>query len=244
MPERGASEGANLLPSLQKVCIGLEVVSDLGRQTANIDRVCSGQTLAFHAGSKDVFHAGLRIVKIAFHGAYVNILTLLGDHLGSLYLRHAAVGIEHADLYAFYIRKTCQGSFAGITGGGSQNCDILLHPLHTPGGGQQLGQHTKRHIFKGRGGTPEQLQHRKFTGIHSGCQLGSFKLAGIRPLHQCLHIRYIRQHRANDPLRHFHSSAFQAFFHIQFRQASGNIQTAVRCQTLQHCLSAVDAGFI
>ena len=154
------------------------------------------------------------------------------------------MGIKHADLHALHIGKACQGSLAGIAGGGCQDQDILLHIFNRLCLGQQLGQHAQGHILKSRGRTPEQLQNRKLAGIHCGGQLPGLKFAGVGLADKALHIRDIRQHRADDPRCHCECVLLQAGLYIHFRQALRYVQTAVGGKTVKHRLGTVYAGKI
>ena len=107
--------------------------------------------------------AGLAVVEIAAHGPHLHVVSGGGDHLLALDVAHAAIGEQHPDGNAVYALETLQGGLAGVAGGGGENADFLGDALFLLRGGEQLGQHTQRHILKGRGGAPEELQHLKIS---------------------------------------------------------------------------------
>ena len=200
--------------------------------------LATGQ-LSIHSGGKNVFHTGLRIVKIALHSAHMNVVALLGHHLCPLNLGNTAVGVEYTDPHTVYIAEACQCGLAGVTGGGGEDQNILLLSFDGLGFGQKLGQHTQSHILKCGGGAPEQLQHGKLAGIHRGGQLIGFKFAGIGFGYQSFHLRNIRQKRPNDPGGHGHGVALQAGLCIKGGQGSGDIQTSIGGQTVENGLRTV-----
>ena len=222
------------LATSQQVCISLEIVSDLGCQTADVNGVCGRQTalvacrqFTVHSGSKDILHAGLGIVKVAVYSADSNILAFLGDHLGALNGRNTSVRVKDADLYALYIRKAGQSSLTGVAGSRSQNQNILFHSLFFLGCGEQLGQHTQGHILKGGCGATEQLQNGKLTGIHSRGQLCGLELAGVGTAYQFFHVGNIGQHGTNDHGCHTHGIFCKASLGIKCRKFLGHIKAAV-----------------
>ena len=222
------------LATAQQVCVGLKIVCNLGSKSADIDRVGGGQAQAvaggessLHGAGEDVLHAGLGIVEIALDGANRNVIALLSDHLRPLNCGHAAIGIEHADLHALYIRKACQCSLAGIAGGSSEDQNVLLHTLFLLSRSKQLRQHTQSNVLKCRCRTTEQLQHSKLAGVHGGGQLLSLEFAAVCPAHQLAHIGNGGQHSADDPLGHLHSILLQAGGNVDLGQLFRHIQAAV-----------------
>ena len=228
---------------IQQIPVGAEIVHDLGSQPADVDGVGTGQShgqVTSLAGGEDVLHPGLGIVEVAPDGADGNVLAFLGHHLCPLNLGYAAVGIEHADTDAGHIPEAFQSGLAGVAGGGGENQDVLFLTLDGLGGGEQLGQHGKRHVLKGGGGPPEQLQHGETAHWHGGSQVFRLEFSGVGPAHQLRHIGDIRQQSGENLGGHLDGAALQAFLPIKGRQTFGHIQTAVGSQSLQDGLGAVN----
>ena len=108
-------------------------IDDLRQQAAPVDRVGRGQEPAAlrELGSKrlvtkDLLDTGLRVVKVAAHGADRDVIARLRDHLQALDLRHAAVGVEHEDLRARHVGKALQGRLAGVARGGDKDAHLPL----------------------------------------------------------------------------------------------------------------------
>ena len=242
---RGHGE-IHLLPHLnhtpvQQIPVGAEVVDDLRGQTANVDGVGAGQSegqLLSLAGGENLLHPGLGIVKVAPDGADVDVAALLGDHLGTLHLGHAAVGVEYADAHPGNVVEALQGGFAGVAGGSGEDADLLLYPQSIPGGGEQLGQHGQRHVLECGGGATEQLQYLERPCRDGGGQVLGFKFSGIGPVHQLGHIGDIRQQGGEDGGGHVQGGAGQAAAPVEIGQSLGHVQPAVRGKSFQHGLGA------
>ena len=56
-----------------------------------------------------------------------------------------------------------------------------------------MRQHTQRHILKGRGGAPEQLQHMEISHGYCGGQILRLEFSRIGTENQLSHIGDIRQ---------------------------------------------------
>ena len=169
------------------------------------------------------------------------VFPLLGHHLGPLNLGNAAEGIEHADTDPWHILKAHQGGLSGVAGGGGENTDFLGDALFLLRGGEQLGQHTQRHILKGRGGAPEELQYLKISNGNRRCQVLGLEFTGVGPFYESIHIGNIRQQGRENGGRHLLGGKSQAVLPIKCRNGPRHIQSAVRCQTGQYSLGAVDS---
>ena len=231
--------------SVQKIPVGLEIIHDLRRQTADIDGVGAGKLkrqLLVPAGGEHILYPGLCIIKVTPDSTDGDIFALLAHHLPTLNLRNATIRIEHTNADTGHILEALQSGLAGIAGGGGEDQNILLHTLGRLGSGHQLRQHRKSHILKGRGGTPEQLQHRKITHGNSGGQLLGLKLAGVGSFHQFAHVGNIRQECRKNLMGHFCGSGCHTFLPIKSWDLLRQIQSAVRCKACQNSLSAVNNG--
>ena len=228
---------------LHQIAVGAEVIDHLGGQTADIDGVGRGEHGAVEvlvlAGGEDLLHAGLGVVEVAADGADADVGTLLGGHLGLLNGGDAAVGVEHGDAGAGHVVEALHGRLAGVAGGGGEDQDILFHPLDGFGGGEQLGQHGKRHVLKGGRRPPEQLQHGVAAYGNGGGQVFRFKFPLIGAANQRIHIGNIRQQGGKNFRGHFRRAALQAGQPVKRGNLLGHIQTAVGGKTLQHGFGAV-----
>ena len=230
------------LPGVQQVAVGAEVIHDLGRQTADIDGVGAGQgvgQLPALTGGENILHAGLGVVKVAPDGRDGHVAALLRHHLGTLHLRDAAVGVKYADAHAGHVPEALQSGLAGVAGGGGEDQDILFHPLDGLRGGEQLGQHGKRHVLKSGCRPPEQLQHGVTAYGNGGGQIFGFKFPLIGAANQRIHIGNIRQQGGKNFRGHFRRAAPQASLPVKRGNALGHIQAAVGGKTLQHGFGAV-----
>ena len=106
-------------------------------------------------------------------------------------------------------------------------------------GGEQLGQHGKRHVLKSGCRPPEQLQHGITTYGNGGGQIFGFKFPLIGAANQRIHIGNIRQQGGKNFRGHFRRAAPQASLPVKRGNALGHIQAAVGGKTLQHGLGAV-----
>ena len=227
---------------IQQIPVSLEIVHHLRRQTADVDGVGRGQVegqIPALTGGKDVFDTGLGIVKIAADGADGHIFALLRHHLRPLHPGDAPIGIEDADFYTGHIRKACQCGLAGVAGGGSEDHDFLFGTALFHGGGQQLGQHGKRHILEGRCGAAEQLQHREIADGHGGRQILRLESAGVRSGNKILHIGNIRQQRGKDGAGHPLGIQRQTVPPVEAGDEFRHVKAAVRRKACQNGLGAV-----
>ena len=159
----GIAEGD--LAGLEQLCVSGKVVDDLRYKAAPVDGVCAGQANAplFQLGgnslvAKDLFHAGLGIVKVAAHGVDCHVGTLLGGHLQALDLAGAARGVEHRDFHTGDIVVTVQGCLAGVTAGGHQDQGLFGAAQILFGFHQQAGHQLQGVILEGTGGAMPQFQ--------------------------------------------------------------------------------------
>lgn len=157
-----------------------EVVDNLRHKTADVDGVCAGKNhvLAGQAHghsvvAKDALDLGLNVVKVALHGAYLDVGAELGDHLQALDVRHTAFGVENCDADVIDVGKACERGLACIARGGGHNHDVLgvgggcaadgagdAGICGGAGGGahHELRQHLQRDIFKRAGRTMVELE--------------------------------------------------------------------------------------
>ena len=149
-----------------KIAVGGEIIDNLRQQTSPIDGVGAGEhhptLLQFSFDSRigeNTLDTGLSVVKIALNGAYRNVLSLLHLHLTLLHFADTVFGIKHKNFGSRHIAESFQRSLTGITGGRNQNHSRSVIPGLLEGTGQQMGQHLKRHIFKGTGWAMPQFQH-------------------------------------------------------------------------------------
>ena len=145
--------------------------------------------------------------KVAPDGRDRHVAALLRHHLGTLHLRDAAVGIKYADAYPGHVPEALQSGLAGVAGGGGEDQDILFQPLDGLRGGEQLGQHGKRHVLKSGCRPPEQLQHGVTAYGNGGGQIFRFKFSLIGAANQRIHIGNIRQQGGKNFRGHFRRAA-------------------------------------
>ena len=137
------------------VAVRRKIVDGLRQQATPVDGVGRGQEPAAlrELGGKrlvaeDLLDAGLRIVKVAAHGADCNVVARLRDHLQALDLRHAAVGVEHEDLRARHVGKTLQGRLAGVARGGDEDAHLPLLAALFQARRKQVRQDLQRHVLE------------------------------------------------------------------------------------------------
>ena len=231
---------------LDHLAISGEIIDHLRCQPADVDGVCRGQpdtAARFNALGEDLLDPGLGVVEIALHGADADIAALLRDHLLALNGRHAAIGVEHNDLRAGNVPEALQRSLARVAGGSGEDQNFIRHTLLLPGGGDQLGQHGQRHVLKGRGGAPEQLQHKIMARHTNGSQILRLKFVGIGPVHQLLHIPEIRQQELQHPGCHLQRGQEEDILPGETLQRPGDVKAAIRRQALQNRLGGAGLDF-
>ena len=138
------------------------------------------------------------------------------------------MGIEHDDLGAGHIPEALQGCLARVAGGGGEDEHLILDTLHVPGPADELGQQAQRHVLKGAGGTPEQLQHIAVAHGHQGGQILRLELPGIAPAHQGGHILIIRQQGREDPGGHGEGILPDQRLPVQHGDGLGHIESPIR----------------
>ena len=166
----GGDAEDELLPRLQPAAVDVvavsgEIVDDLRQQTAPVDRVGRGeeeaaarQLLGEIGVAEDLLDAGLRVVKVALHGADAHVVAALRHHLEALDRGDAAGGIEDEDLRPRNVGKALKRRLAGVAGGGHEDADLPRLAGLLQGGGQEIGQHLQRHVLEGAGGAVPELQ--------------------------------------------------------------------------------------
>ena len=163
-------------PSVQQVAVGRDVIHDLRQEPAPVDGVGRGQEVsapgklpAQRLVGENALHAGLRVVKVAAHGAHADVFTLLRDHLQLLHFGNAAVGIEHKDFRAVHIAEALKRGLARVAGGRDEDADGLLLARFPERGRQQIRQHLQRHILEcARRPVPQLLNIRVFRQLYDG----------------------------------------------------------------------------
>ena len=150
---------------LQKFCICVHIIHNLGYQSADINRVSRGELISGISQFffqlpvlKQSLHSALGIIKVAVDGNYGRILSFLCHHLQFLYPAHTVLWIKYNNLRTRYIRESRQGSFPRIPGGCRQNDDILCYVVFPGCSCQQVRQNGKRHILKRNGSSVEKFQ--------------------------------------------------------------------------------------
>ena len=171
----------------------------------------------------------------------MDIASLLGHHLRPLDLGDAAVGVEHADAHPGHIPEPHQSRLARIAGGCRQNADLFRDALLLFRGGQQLRQHAQCHILKGGRGPPEQLQHLKISDRDRRRQIFRLEFSCIGVFHQSVHIGNVRQQGLQNFRGHLLGGKRQAALPVKGWNGLRHIQPAVRRQTGQHSLGAVNS---
>ena len=233
------------LPPDHKIPVGGKVVGKLGGQTADVDGIGAGQPVGKCrplTGGKDILHPGLGIVKITPDGADGDIACLLGDHLGPLDLGDAAVGIEHADPDPGHIPEAFQRRLAGVAGGGGEDENVLPDAFDFFSGGEHLGEHAQRHILKGGGGAPEQLQHGKIAHGHRGGQVVGLEFTHIGPPGQGVHIGDSGKQGSKQGRGHGNGILLQAGPPVESGKGLRQVQAAVGGDAGQHGPGAVHSG--
>ena len=101
-----------------------EVIDDLRDEPPPVNRVCGAeldsQLIEFFTDcliAEDFLNAVLRVVEISSDRRDVDIGAGLRDHLQSLNLAYAAVGIKDHDFSLRHVRETRQSRLARVTGG-------------------------------------------------------------------------------------------------------------------------------
>ena len=88
----------------------------------------------------------------------MSVIPLLSHHLKLLNAAYAVFGIEDDNGCAFDICKACHGRLTGITGGRSQNYNLVLYLIFLCCGRHEMRQNGKSHIFKCNGTSMIQFQ--------------------------------------------------------------------------------------
>ena len=190
------------------VAVRREIVDDLRQQAAPVDGVGRGQEPAAlrELGSKrlvtkDLLDAGLRVVKVAAHGADRDVIARLRDHLQALDLRHTAVGIEHEDLRARHVGKALQGRLAGVARGGDEDAHLPLLAALFQARREQVRQDLQRHVLeRARRPVPELEKRGGVVEPVHRCNGRVVKLAAIGRGGEArkLLVRKLAQKRAHD----------------------------------------------
>ena len=187
------------------------------------------------AVGKNGLHAGLRVVKVAPHGAHLHVAAGLGGHLCLLHGGHAAVGIEYDDPRPRHVVEALHSRLAGVAGGGGQDHHVTLHALGLSRRADEMGQHRQRHVLERGGGPVIQLQHILVRHRRQGRQIRGGELFLVAGPHQRGHIVKVRQQRVEDVRRHVQCGLFQSGPPVEAQPGRvADIQTAVRGDALQH----------
>ena len=101
---------------------------------------------------------GLRIVEIAAHSAYKNIVALLGDHLTLLHGAYTVARIEYGDLHARNVAEALERRLSGVARGGDENMRKLSFLRHGERAGEKARHDLKRHVLECTGGTVPKLK--------------------------------------------------------------------------------------
>ena len=149
----------------QQVAVRGNVIHHLRHETPEVDgvgggefHICAGEKFLHAFIGKDIFYAGLGIVKVAVDGADCHIVSGLGGHLQFLHRADSFLGEEDNDLGLFHVCEAVEGGFSGIAGGRHKDDHGLFRGGLAGGSGQQIGQQLESHIFERAGGTVPQFQ--------------------------------------------------------------------------------------
>ena len=152
------------LPVTEELGVGGEIINHLRHQTPDVDGVgggehagrgCIGRLIVF---GKGFLHTALAVIKIAANGTDTHVGALLGDHLGLLHGRNAAVGEEDGDVSAGDVMKALQSGLSRVAGGGSEDGDLPVDALYLLCSGDKEGEHGQGNVFKGAGGAVIKLK--------------------------------------------------------------------------------------
>ena len=252
------------------IAVCREIVDNLRQQAAPVDGVGRGQEPAAlrELGSKrlvaeDLLDAGLRVIKVAAHGADRDVIARLRDHLQALDLRHTAVGIEHEDLRARHVGKALQGRLAGVARGGDEDAHLPLLAALFQARREQVRQDLQRHVLERarrpvpelekRGGVVEPVHRRngrvvKLAAVGRGSEarkLGVRKLAQKRAhdRHGALLIRHAAQRlkllrgHLRQRLRHEQAAVRREAAGDRLR--GGNNMLMISCAVVVHIWSLI-----
>ncbi|MPM08446.1 hypothetical protein SDC9_54758 [bioreactor metagenome] len=157
--------------ALQKRLITRVVIHNLRQESSKVDGVRTRKPPAelVQFGSdflrrENLLDRGLRVVKVAAHGADVHIAALLGDHLEPLCFRYSPVRVEHQNARAGNVLKPFQRGFAGIAGSGNEDIHPLLLARLPEGLQHQVRQHLQGYVLKRHGRPVPEFQHGFRTG--------------------------------------------------------------------------------
>ena len=120
---------------------------------------------------KNLLDSRLGIVKIAAYSHNKGIVPLLCHHLLFLDWADPILWIKNYNTSALHICKSCQRRFSRISGGSSQNHDLIPDMVLSGCRGHQMRQYGKRHILKRNRRPMKQLQ---IPGAVRLCQRGNF----------------------------------------------------------------------
>ena len=108
---------------------------------------------------EQLFHARLRVVKVAAHTDHMRVPAFGGGHLELLHVAHAIRRVKHGATGARHIAEALQRGLARIPAGGDQNADLPLFLVLLGSQLHQIGQELEGNVLKSERRAVKQLQH-------------------------------------------------------------------------------------
>ena len=143
--------------------VGVKVVADLRRETADVDGVGArehhaalGEALGERAVREGALDLALAVVEGPVDGAHGHVAAKLGHHLEALDVGDLAGGVEHGDAHAIHAREAVERGLAGVSGGGGDDHDLLA--VGPASNAHELGEHLERNVLEGTGGAMVELE--------------------------------------------------------------------------------------
>ena len=219
------------------------VIYDLGHQSADVDGVCGGETIAslfqfvcqFFVG-ENPFYGTLGIVKVSFDAYNAGVIPFLGSHLQFLHRADAVFREEYHDFHTVYASKAFQRRFSCITGGCCQNDNFLFLSLTFCRCFHKIRQDGQGHILECQCSAVEQFQIKHIPFFHKRYDFFCIEFFIIRMFNAVFQFFFrkvqiqLQYFIGQLPIIHPHEF-FGSLVH--FRDFLGNIQTAVGADATQ-----------
>jgi hypothetical protein len=137
---------------------GVEIIDDLGHQPRPVDRIDGrqGEATCERLMPEHRLHQRLRIIEAAFDRDIVHIRREHGRHLPALYLRHAALRMQHEDIDLGPARQRIDRSRASIAGGRADDGQVRVALVEEAF--EQQPEELKCDILERQRGAMEQLK--------------------------------------------------------------------------------------
>ena len=149
---------------VEQVTVSRNVIYDLRSKSTPVDRVCTGKEEALLIECvcsvgicENALDTGLCIIKVSVNSTYVDVITLLRNHLQLLNLADSVDGVEYGNTYLINVTVAFKRSFARITGSCDQNQRFALLTGLFERTRQQARHDLQCHILECCGGAVPKL---------------------------------------------------------------------------------------